>query len=219
MTKTIVLPDINRHINIRKSKRAKYMQIKIDHSGKICLVLPSGYTENEGIRFLTTKTKWINRKLSSVDFYNKKFRYLGEEIILKQDMEGEGQKFIPLLVNKNSNISEETYNITSSFYDKWLFEKAENYIIPRVFKLAEIHGFSFSNIKVKRMKTRWGSCSSKKRLSFNYKLMYFNTKIIDYVIVHELCHLKVMNHSMQFWQLVGSMIPDYRILRKQLTYN
>lgn len=219
MTKTIFAEDIKQKITVRKSKRAKYMQIKIDTSGQVILVLPLGYSERDGVRFLKAKKYWVKRKLSSIDFYNKKFRYLGEEIILKKNIDGEGQKFSPLLVNKSSIISEEAYKITSSIYDDWLFENAENYLIPRVFELAEKYGFSFKKVAVKRMKTRWGSCSSKRRLSFNYKLMYFNAKTIDYVIIHELCHLNEMNHSKKFWNTVESFVPDYKTLRKQLNYN
>lgn len=219
MTKTIFAENLQQKITIRKSKRAKYMQIKIEASGQVILVLPRGYSERDGIRFLKTKKDWVRRKSSSIDFYNEKFRYLGEEIILKQNIDCEGQKFVPFLVNQSSTISEKSYKVTSNIYDDWLFEKAENYLIPRVFELAAKHDYSFKKVSVKRMKSRWGSCSSKKRLSFNSKLMYFNTKVIDYILIHELCHLKEMNHSNRFWELVEAIVPDYKILRKQLTYN
>ena len=65
-------------------------------------------------------------------------------------------------------------------------------------------------------KTRWGSCSSKGSLSFNYKLLQFRKEVIDYVIIHELCHTKELNHSPKFWRLVERYCPDYRMLKSEL---
>jgi len=76
--------------------------------------------------------------------------------------------------------------------------------------------FKFNNISIRNQKTRWGSCSSKKNLNFNYKIVLLPKHIADYIIVHELCHLKEMNHSKNFWNLVAKIIPDYINIRKEL---
>ncbi|MFC1720949.1 M48 family metallopeptidase [Patescibacteria group bacterium] len=76
--------------------------------------------------------------------------------------------------------------------------------------------FSFNRISVKNQKTRWGSCSGKKNLNFNYKIVFLSQKLQDYIIVHELCHLKEMNHSRKFWIQVESILPDYKAMRKDL---
>lgn len=70
--------------------------------------------------------------------------------------------------------------------------------------------FSYSTIRVKRMKSRWGSCNSQGVLTFNYDLLFLEPELLDYVVVHELCHLEQMNHSRAFWKLVGHTIPDYK---------
>ncbi|WP_446898517.1 M48 family metallopeptidase [Clostridium sp. LBM24168] len=74
-------------------------------------------------------------------------------------------------------------------------------------------------ISVRSQKTIWGSCSSKGSLSFNYRLMMAPLKAIDYVVVHELCHMVHMNHSSIYWRLVESIIPDYRDIKKWLDDN
>jgi predicted metal-dependent hydrolase len=81
----------------------------------------------------------------------------------------------------------------------------------------KIYGFYFNDIKVKQMSSRWGSCSSKKNLNFNYKLMFLPEKMIEYVVVHELCHLQEFNHSKQFWKLVERCVPDYKKIKKELS--
>ena len=77
-------------------------------------------------------------------------------------------------------------------------------------------GGSYSSITVRDQKTRWGSCSSRGTLSFNYRLIFAPPAALDYVVVHELCHLTHMNHSKEFWNLVGSVMPDYKTHRKWL---
>ena len=76
-----------------------------------------------------------------------------------------------------------------------------------------------TGIRIAAQKSRWGSCSSRGTLSFNWKLMLAPPEVLDYVVVHELCHLVEMNHSKAFWDLVGSILPDYKRLRKWLKDN
>ncbi|MEK7516957.1 MAG: M48 family metallopeptidase [Patescibacteria group bacterium] len=70
--------------------------------------------------------------------------------------------------------------------------------------------FKFNKLTIKSQKTRWGSCSKKQNLNFNYKILFLSRKIRDYIMVHELCHLKEFNHSKKFWNLVNKTIPDYK---------
>ncbi len=80
----------------------------------------------------------------------------------------------------------------------------------------EVYGFSFNKITIKNQRTRWGSCSKKRNLNFNYKIALISQELSDYVIVHELCHLKEFNHSKEFWNIVGKTISDYSERRKKL---
>lgn len=82
-----------------------------------------------------------------------------------------------------------------------------------------ILGVRPSKISVRSQKTIWGSCSSKGNLSFNYRLMMAPLEAIDYVVVHELCHMVYMNHSSLYWKLVESIIPNYRSVKKWLDHN
>ena len=76
--------------------------------------------------------------------------------------------------------------------------------------------FKFNKINIKNQKTRWGSCSKKGNLNFNYKIALLPERLANYIIVHELCHLKEFNHSRKFWNLVASIIPDHLSIRHEL---
>ncbi|MEI6305051.1 MAG: M48 family metallopeptidase [Candidatus Taylorbacteria bacterium] len=78
------------------------------------------------------------------------------------------------------------------------------------------HGIKVGKIAIRNQKSRWGSCSKKGNLNFNYKLVFLEPSIRDYVIVHEICHIKEFNHGRGFWDLVAETVPDYREIRKRL---
>ena len=99
---------------------------------------------------------------------------------------------------------------------KMLTERAKIVLPPRAKYYARLVGVTYGRITVRHQKTKWGSCSSKGNLNFNCMLMTLPQRVIDYVIVHELCHLKQMNHSPAFWAEVKKIFPDYKELRKQL---
>jgi predicted metal-dependent hydrolase len=78
------------------------------------------------------------------------------------------------------------------------------------------YNFSYNKVNIKNSKTRWGSCSKKKNLNFNYKIVHLPEKLVDYLVIHELCHLKEFNHSKNFWNLMAQTIPDFRERRAEL---
>lgn len=102
-----------------------------------------------------------------------------------------------------------------SLSKKELQEIKEKFI-SRVTYFSEIMKVSVGRITIRNQKTRWGSCSTKGNLNFNYQLYYLPDELLDYVVVHELSHRRHMDHSSAFWAEVGTYCPDYRTLRKNL---
>ena len=100
-----------------------------------------------------------------------------------------------------------------------LANKALQYIPERVKYFAPIVGVNYSRITIRNQKTKWGSCSSKGGLNFNCLLMLAPPEVIDYVVVHELCHRKEMNHSQAFWAEVEKVLPNYKSAKKWLKDN
>lgn len=97
-----------------------------------------------------------------------------------------------------------------------LREKARTLVRQRIMHFSEIYQVDYTGISIRDQRTRWGSCSRKKHLSFNYKIILLPPHLADYVVVHELCHLKEFNHSPAFWNLVAQTIPDYCVYKKDL---
>ncbi len=100
-----------------------------------------------------------------------------------------------------------------------LKDRAAEEISDRVVYYAPLLGVTYGRITIRHQKTRWGSCSAKGNLNFNCLLMLAPSRVLDYVVIHELCHRKEMNHSPAFWVLVERFCPDYRQSRKWLKEN
>jgi predicted metal-dependent hydrolase len=95
-------------------------------------------------------------------------------------------------------------------------QQAFDFVTERVKFWNEKYDFSYDKIVVKKLKSNWGTCSSKKVLTFNYKILFLAPNIADYIVVHELCHLKEMNHSINFWKLVAQELPNAKKLHKNI---
>lgn len=95
-------------------------------------------------------------------------------------------------------------------------EKARFFVSQKIAHWNALYNFTIGNISIRNQVTRWGSCSRKGNLNFNYKILFLPEHLADYLIVHELCHLQEMNHGQKFWDLVGQTIPTYKADRKDL---
>jgi predicted metal-dependent hydrolase len=96
-------------------------------------------------------------------------------------------------------------------------EKARRLVHQKIEYFNNFYGYQFNRISIKNQKTRWGSCSSKGNLNFNYRILFLPEELCNYVIVHELCHLKELNHSKNFWKLVSNTIDNCKEKRKELS--
>ncbi len=95
-------------------------------------------------------------------------------------------------------------------------EFARTLVEERIVYWNTFYGFTYGKVYIKDQKTRWGSCSSKGNLNFSYKLIFLPLHLVDYIVVHELCHLKEFNHGSNFWRLIAETIPDYTARANEL---
>lgn len=203
---------------LKFSKRAKYMRMQISRGSNLEVILPKGYSEKDAERFLNIKRDWISKHIIFIHPENEKYFFLGEEIKVVQHFDLFVKKHRYTLkdnelIFKSPSESKAT---PKALYNTWIKTKAKVYISNRVLELSRKHNFFPKKITIRNQKTRWGSCSSKGSLSFNYFLLKFKPELIDYVIIHELCHLRQMNHSELFWKEVENILPNYKILRREL---
>ncbi len=95
-------------------------------------------------------------------------------------------------------------------------EAARELTLARLTHFNQFYNLSWNRVAIRNQRTCWGSCTSLKNLNFNYKLLFLPAHLQDYLVVHEMCHLKELNHGPQFWALVGETLPEHRFLKQEL---
>jgi predicted metal-dependent hydrolase len=152
--------------------------------------------------------------------HNDKISILGEVFFveysdnhfLKPSVVKDGNK---LVVHKSELKNDSHYKILI----EWLKKHSKKVIFERVKFYSENYGFEYKRVAIKDQRSRWGSCSSRKNLNFNWRLTFAPIEVMDYVIVHELAHTKEMNHSKKFWELVSSICPNFKRCKLWLKEN
>jgi predicted metal-dependent hydrolase len=193
------------------------MRLQISSGNELEVILPRGCQLKDAEDFILKKQVWVKKHLNK-KAVEPEYLFLGKQIQVKEYYHLFNKKHkITYKDGVLEIISPEQSSVTvPELYNAWLRHSAQKYLSSRVRELAGRPGFRVNRISVRGQKTRWGSCSSGGNLSFNYRLMRHRHEVIDYVIIHELCHLKEMNHSEKFWKLVQAFCPDYKKLRKEL---
>lgn len=223
-------------IPIRRSMRARRLRLQINSNSEFQLIIPYFTGQRAVDRFLDQHQEWIRKQLHSIKKQQLKrpkfhyqtgdlFYYFGEPIQLDvhpSDLKRPSARLHEdkIKIHLHRTISKESgklavRNVIERFYRK----KSEEVIHDRLQFFNEHYQFSYSRVTLRNQKTRWGSCSSRRNLNFNWRLIMAPIEVIDYVVVHELCHLKEMNHSPRYWALVEEAIPDYKKHRKWLKDN
>lgn len=172
---------------ITSSRRSLAIQIK---EGQVIVRAPYGLSQKDSERFLIERQNWILQKLRE-------------------------SKNLTDALKKSAPDSGYT-KLQEEALEKRYRELAREYLEKRVLFYQSKTGGIYTSITIRSQKTRWGSCSSRGTLSFNWRLILAPPLILDYVVVHELCHLKHMDHSPAFWNAVAQVMPDYKIRRKWL---
>ncbi len=205
-------------VHSRKSTKAKNIAIRINHLKQVELVIPKNVSVTRAKKFLIQKQKWIFSKLSSIK--DPEESLLSDQVVIF----GVAHKIDYRVSKSNISVKIEAgeVKLSCSIEDikKVLTEFLKSLFLKEVVKTTELivkkQGLSFSKIKISDTTTTWGSCSSSKVLSFNWRLVFAPKEIVKYVIAHEVAHLKEMNHSADFWKLVESIDKNYMFAIKWL---
>lgn len=213
-------------------KKRKTVQLEIDPACRVRVLAPKGVNEEVIIDLVKTKAPYILENINKMrnrhevikeqrDEREERLLYLGYEYPIKVIIdESIGKEMVKFEQN--------TFFITAKSSDKEILNKAlEKFYRKKCLKTIKERVAYYQNyfkikakdIKIVESKNKWGSCNSDRNLEFNWTLIMAPIKVIDYIVVHEMCHLLHMNHSRSFWRLVGNIMPDYKERSEWLKYN
>ncbi len=220
---------LERPIQIVRKFRAQRLTLSIRPDRPIRLTSNMTTRKEEMRKFLVSNSAWIEKNLKKIDelekIYQKPkledgslFPFLGE---LKYFTFAKGRKARPSISVEDGFLicylpdhfpPRDVEPILQNFYKKQGIE----YVTRRMQHWISVTQLKPAQLKFGRATTRWGSCNSKQQINMNWKLICHAPHLIDYVIVHELCHLRFLNHSESFWNLLAEFMPEYRVYEKTL---
>ena len=218
---------------LKRSLRRRTISIHIQPDGSIRVLAPASLTDEQILDYVKTKRKWIESKIAyfkaSPRIYSpKKYRngtplyYLGKRYRLKI-IGGEGDVRLmsgQFLVPVPDRVSPaEQADFIRRHLLIWYAEHGLTRLQQKTLEYAEIMACYPRSVMVKNYKSRWGCCFADGRIIFNWRLSMAPVRVIDYVVVHELAHLIHRNHSKRFWNVVESVVPDYKDHRRWLRNN
>jgi hypothetical protein len=213
-------------------RKRKTLEIQVKPPGHVHVVAPVGTREETIRQVVEKKGAWIVRKLAGVRERESKkmvhhfvagelFLFLGRHYML-QLVEAPLLKKPTVTLAKDQLIIQTPLSeasILRQALEKWYRQKGQEIITERVQAYSHYFDVRPASIKVKEQKKRWGSCTSRGDLLFNWRIVMAPLSVIDYVVVHEMCHMVHMNHSPQFWDLVAAVLPDYKQRKAWLKTN
>jgi predicted metal-dependent hydrolase len=212
--KKIHLQDIGEVI-VKRSTRARRVSIRIRPLGGVELVIPNDTDEKQAIAFLHTKVPWIQKSLDKIKQKEAQLSVFDEQSDFKTrtfnlKIQSSERKDVRLEL-KNGNLQvtypshlEVTHpGIQEAIrhgIEEGLRIEAKSFLPGRLSWLAQQHQFTYQQVFIKNLKSRWGSCSNRNNINLNLHLMRLPDHLIDYVLLHELCHTRVKNHGPGFWR-------------------
>lgn len=213
---------------IRSRKRRRTISLHIKEDGKIVVYAPYSTLKCEIEKFIKEKRSWIVEKISEKErsireaekafLPGEKFLYLGE--LYPLEIGDNNHKKNPLKLSFGKFILDKDYiEEAKDLFIQWYKGEAKEKIVGRVNYHSNRLQLFPKGTKITSAKYRWGSCSRDNRLSFSWRIIMAPLSIIDYILIHELVHIKEKNHSKRFWSYLESILPDYRKNRLWLKKN
>ncbi len=221
----------NIEFDVQYSKR-KTLAIEVEPSGEVNVIAPRGISEDQIIEKVKTKATWIVQKQYEVRNINvnkvnreavsgESYLYLGRNYTLQLIVDKQIKDIDVKLFRGKFMVT--TYTKDEGkiklALEKWYRDKSFQKVYERVKYYSHFFNKQPQNIKVKEQKKRWASCTSKDELLFNWRCVMAPAYIIDYIVVHEMCHMYHKDHSKEFWSMVGGIMPDYEVRRIWLRDN
>jgi len=215
------------NVKIEQIIRSKRKTIALEVTDRATLIVKVPYlVSNKTIdETIQRHIRWIRKRISNVKNAEKfsekefvsgeSFLYLGRTyrlFLVKEQKEA-------LKFDNGFYLSWNQKPFARDVFILWYKNAARNLILERIYYYSNLTGIKYNNVKITSARKRWGSCSREGNLSFTYRLIMAPISVIDYVVVHELCHIEVHNHSKAFWEKVKVIIPEYKKQKEWLKEN
>jgi predicted metal-dependent hydrolase len=168
------------------------------------------------LALLEDKRAWIEKQIEKNNKKEKIFVNIEDEVLLFGEIYSIDNQEVSLLREKLHRLKSPSNEKILKAYDAFYKERAYEYLTQELQKHADIMQLSFKELKIRKMKRRWGSCNSHRVITLNSELMKLDREFIKYVLIHELAHLVHMNHSKEFHALVENYLPNSKLIRKRL---
>lgn len=204
----------------------KTISIVINKDAQVVVKAPNRVSQKYIDDFVSSKQDWVQKNIKKMEVIAEQRqpkKYDGGEVFM---LFGKEYMMCISSADKKINIIDDRIYFPLAYMDdpkkhmvKWYKGIAKKYLVKRTEQIASQLNLHPNKIKITSADKRWGSCSSKKNINFSYKLIMANEMAIDYVIIHELCHLLYMNHSRLYWNSVEKIMPDYKHYKKYLKAN
>lgn len=213
--------------NMRVSRRARRLSVRVYPGGRVEVVVPPGASAATVHRFVHSHREWIDQRVADLSAAAPQaldrrpsrieLRALGRSYEVSYRASPARairiETHADTLVISGPVHSEEAIGRSLRV---WLAEIAHDELSILLAEVAAVGGFRFKRLQARRQRTRWGSCSASGTISLNVCLLFLDPAVVRYLLVHELCHTRHMNHSARFWALVEKYEPDYKRLDREL---
>ncbi len=217
---------------IRHSPRAKRISLHIDPVSGLEVVIPKRASKKQALKFLNDKRHWVLKNLETLSLKDQKnnnnhsvdlpqlitLPYLSNSWDVRYHYIGQAHQVAmhqlenKLIFSGNINGFEGCLRV----FKKWLKKQAKLHLTEKMQQLSWRCDLNFNQLSFRGQKTLWGSCSHEHNISLNYKLLFLPSELVQYVLVHELCHTVYFDHSAKFWALVARHEPNYKLLKNQM---
>lgn len=213
--------------SVRVSSRARRLSVRVYPGGRVEVVVPQGASPVTVQRFVGTHRRWILDRvgeLSTTDASSLSppseltLPAIGRTVPVEYQSRGGGVPRVALDARGTLRVAGDVSNqkLVTQALREWLMSFAREMLGAELTQVAAETGFTYRRMQIRRQRTRWGSCSISGTISLNVCLLFLRPDIVRYLLIHELCHTRHMNHSARYWALVATHEPNFRQLDREL---
>lgn len=194
-------------------KKVKHARLRVSEDGKVRIIAPPSFSDEDISNLIKKKTRWVEKNLKFFDgmskiqlqrnqilLFGNRYSYFYDETYAQKVVINHEYKTI---TSKRDLLDEEVQT-------KWYRSIAKKYLTKRTEELSRKLKFSYNSLYIRKQRNKWGNCSHNKNISLNWKLIKAPEFVIDYIIIHELIHTVIMNHTLRFWTMLKSYYPNYK---------